>query len=98
MQWNIKVTLTCYGDISYSNFNGIFIRPQHSPSVTRHAPDKTQMSTRALQMSLLLSTRVGLSDSGPTLYLVQGRANPVLHGPNSTEWLFHHGEITYRVG
>ena len=29
--------------------------------------------------------RVGFSDSGPTLYLVQGRAKPVLHGPNSTE-------------
>ena len=33
-----------------------------------------------------------------TLYLVQGRAKPVLHGPNSTESnLFHHGEATYRV-
>ena len=37
--------------------------------------------------------RVGFSDSGQTLYLVQGRANPVLHGPNSIESnLFHHGE------
>ena len=28
-----------------------------------------------------------------------GRANPVLHGPISTEPnLFHHGETTYRVG
>ena len=33
--------------------------------------------------------------SGLTLYLVQGRAMPVLHGPNSTESnLFHHGETT----
>ena len=32
-----------------------------------------------------------------TLYLVQGRAKTVIHGPNSTEPdLFHHGEITYR--
>ena len=38
-------------------------------------------------------------DGGPTLYLVQGRAKPVLHGPNSTESnLFTHGETTYRVG
>ena len=51
------------------------------------------------QISLLLSMRVGFSDSGPTLYLVQGRAKPVLHGQNSTESnLFHHGEATYRVG
>ena len=34
-----------------------------------------------------------------TLYLVQGRAKPVLHGTNSTESnLFHHGETAYRVG
>ena len=33
------------------------------------------------------------------LYLVQGRAKPVLHVLNSTESnLFHHGETTYRVG
>ena len=35
--------------------------------------------------SLLLSMRVGFSDNGPTLCLVQGRAKPVLHGPNGTE-------------
>ena len=36
---------------------------------------------------------------GPTLYLVHGRAKPVLHGLNSTECnLFHHGEARYRVG
>ena len=34
-----------------------------------------------LQRSLLESTRVGFLDSGPTLYLVPGRSNPVLHGP-----------------
>ena len=51
------------------------------------------------QMSLLYSTRVRFSDSGPTLYLVQGREKPVILGPNSTEPnLFHHGETTYRVG
>ena len=51
------------------------------------------------QRSLLQSTRVGFSAIGPTQYLVQGRAKPVLHGPNSTEPnLFHHGETTYRVG
>ena len=55
------------------------------------------------QRFLLKSTRVGFSDSGPTqgppMYLVQGRAKPVIHGPNSTESnLFHHGETTYRVG
>ena len=33
------------------------------------------------------------------LYVVQGRAKPVLHGPNSTEPnLFHHGETTHMVG
>ena len=37
--------------------------------------------------------------SGPTLYVVHGRAKPVLRGPNNTEPnLFHHGETTYRVG
>ena len=45
------------------------------------------------------SRRVGFWDSGPTLYVVQGRAKPDLHGPNSTESnLFDHGETTYRVG
>ena len=52
-----------------------------------------------LQRSLLLSKRVGISDSGTTLYVGHGRAKTVLHGPNSTETnLFHHGETTYRVG
>ena len=46
----------------------------------------------------LKHARVGFSDSGLTLYLVQGRANPVLYWPNSTESnLFHHGESTYMV-
>ena len=37
------------------------------------------------------------SDSHPTLYVVDGRDKPVLHGPSSTEYnLFHHGETTYR--
>ena len=40
---------------------------------------------KVLSEIIALSTRVRFSDSGPTLYLVQGRANPVLHGPNSTE-------------
>ena len=40
------------------------------------------------QRSLLYGTRAGLSDSYPTVYVVQGRAKPVLHGQNSTE--FHH--------
>ena len=35
----------------------------------------------------------------PTLYLVKGRAKPVLCGLNSTEPnLIHDGETTYRVG
>ena len=35
-------------------------------------------------------------DSGPTLYLVQGRAKSVLHGPHSTESnLFLHKETTH---
>ena len=43
--------------------------------------------------------RVGFSDSGPTLFLVQGRAKPVLHGSNSTKsYLLHHGETTHKVG
>ena len=51
------------------------------------------------QMYLLQSRRVGFSESGPTLHLVQGRAKPVLQGVNSTEsYLFHHGETTYRAG
>ena len=51
------------------------------------------------QKSLLYDTRVGFSDGGPTLYVVPGRAKPVLHGPNSTESnLYHNGETTYRVG
>ena len=51
------------------------------------------------QRSLLYSMRVGFVGSGPTLYVVQGRAKPVLHGPNSTEYnLFHHRKTTYRVG
>ena len=42
---------------------------------------------------------VAYSDSLPTLYVVHGRAKPVLRGPNSTEPnLLHHGETTYRVG
>ena len=46
-----------------------------------------------------LSMRVGFSDSGLTLYLVQGRAKPVLHGPNITEPnQLDHGETTYMVG
>ena len=56
-------------------------------------------STWEDQRSLLLSTRVRFSDSGPTLYLVQERAKLVLSGPNSTESnLFHRGETTYSVG
>ena len=44
-----------------------------------------------MQRSLLLSMKVGFSDSGPTLYLVRGRAKPVLYEINSTESnLFHH--------
>ena len=51
------------------------------------------------QRSLLRSMPVAYSDSHPTLYVVHGRAKPVLHGPNSTDSnLFHHGETTYRVG
>ena len=39
------------------------------------------------------------SDNHPTLYVVHGKAKPVLRGPNITEPnLFHHGETTYRVG
>ena len=51
------------------------------------------------QRALLSSTRVGFSDSGTTLYLIQGGAKPVPHGPNSTESnLFNDGESAYRVG
>ena len=32
---------------------------------------------------LALKHESRISDSGPTLYVVQGRAKPVLHGPNS---------------
>ena len=47
----------------------------------------------------LKSMPVGFSDSHPALYVVQGRAKPALHGPNSTEPnLFRHEETTYRVG
>ena len=50
-----------------------------------------------VQRSLLESTRVGFSDSGPTLYRVYGRVKPVLRGPNSTgSNLLKHGETTYR--
>ena len=42
---------------------------------------------------------VAFSDSHPTLYVVHGRAEPVIFGPNSTEAnLCHHGETAYRVG
>ena len=42
---------------------------------------------------------VGISDSHPILYVVHGRAKPVLCGPTSTEpKMFHHGEATDRVG
>ena len=42
---------------------------------------------------------VAYSDRHPTLYVVHGRANPVLRGPNSTKPnLFHHGETTNRLG
>ena len=51
------------------------------------------------QRSILRSMPAAPSDSPPTMYVVHGRANPVLHGPNSTEPnLFHHEETTYRVG
>ena len=51
------------------------------------------------QRSILRSMPVAYSDSHPTMYVVHGRAKPVLHGPNSTEsYLFRHGETTYRVG
>ena len=54
---------------------------------------------RLFQTSFFLSMTVAYSDSGPTLYLFQGRGKPVLYGPNSTEPnLFRHGETTYRVG
>ena len=47
---------------------------------------------------LALSTRVGFSDSGLTLHLVQKGTKPVLHGPNSTGTnLFDHGENTRLV-
>ena len=36
--------------------------------------------------------KVAFSESGPTLYLVQGRAKPVLQGPSGTESnLLHQG-------
>ena len=39
------------------------------------------------------------SDSHPTLYVVDGRDKPVLHGPSSTgPNLFYHGETTYGPG
>ena len=49
---------------------------------------------------LFLNMTVAYSDSHPiTLYVVQGRAKPVLRGPNGTEPnLFQHGETTYGVG
>ena len=51
------------------------------------------------QRSNMTKVTVAYSDSVPTLYVVHGRAKPVLHGPDSTETnLFHHGETTYRVG
>ena len=51
------------------------------------------------QIFFFLSTTVAYSDSHPSLYVVHGRAKPVLHGPNSTEYnLFHQGENTFRVG
>ena len=37
------------------------------------------------QRSILRSMPVAYSDSPPTLYVVKGRAKPVLHGLNSTE-------------
>ena len=50
------------------------------------------------QTSFFCTTRVALSDSLPTLYVVHGRAKPVLCGPNSTEPNpFYHGETTYSI-
>ena len=47
----------------------------------------------------MTKVRVAYWDSHPTLYVVHGRAKPVLLGPCSTEpSLFHHGETTYGVG
>ena len=37
------------------------------------------------QRSILRTTTVEYSDSPPTLFVVHGRAKPVLRGPNSTE-------------
>ena len=52
-----------------------------------------------VQRSILRTKTVAYSDRHPTLYVVHGRAKPVLPGPNSTETNpFHHGETTYRVG
>ena len=53
------------------------------------------------QTSSFKSMTVAYSDADghPTLYVVLGRAKPVLRGPNSTEPnLFLGGETTYRVG
>ena len=50
------------------------------------------------QRFLLKSTRVGFSDSGPTLNLVQGRSKQVIHGPNGAESnLLYHEETTDMV-
>ena len=51
------------------------------------------------QTSFFLSMTVAYSDSHPALYVVHGRAKPVLRGPNSTDPnLFHHGYTSYRAG
>ena len=50
------------------------------------------------QRSILRGMTVENSDSPPTLYVVHGRAKPVVHGPHSTEPnLFQHGENTFRA-
>ena len=48
---------------------------------------------------LALKHESKILDSHPSLYVVPGRAKPVLRGPNSTEPnLFRNRETTYRVG
>ena len=65
-------------------------------------PSEDALCTSApslFQTSSFQSMPVAHSDSYPTLYVVHGRAKPVLCWPNSREPnLFHNGETTYRVG
>ena len=57
------------------------------PSVQGIPGFQRHMNLLANQISSFISITVVLTDSHPTLYMVHGRAKPVLHG-----------ETTYRVG